>query len=129
MFQPKELRVRVFLPGPTEQVVDWERVARICHGWGLQGHAASGDEWLQLVADHTTEQPSQTDTGVDLKIEQDTAGFVVVKFAEADDNELAPNSSTFPKDNAVIAALGFPTEPPKPLDPTVEHGTAREVKP
>lgn len=65
-----------------------------------------------------------TDTGVDVVIRQDDEGDVGLCFAHEESDTLYID---YPKEAIMIAALGFPTEPPKPTK-TVERGTAREVK-
>lgn len=102
-YEQKRLKVRVFLPGPPEKVVDWEAVARELRS--VLVTLNNDDPWYTAIEDHTTERPSRVDTGVDVVIRNFDDGSIGAEF---------PNGVLYlypRRHDETLAALGFPAEP------------------
>lgn len=113
MFEQREVRVRVFLPGPDEKVVDWEAIAKELHAHMIVGRVVAVDWFPSLVDKHTTTRPSRVDTGVDLAISNDPqTGAMRVTFANGYQVlELNDPADNDPFEWDEFHELGFPTEP------------------
>ena len=107
-YEQKRLVVRVYLPGPAQQVTDWEAVARALAEPGFTDLDA-------MAKEHTTERPSRIDTGVDLVIHQSSNdGHLYLEF-DGRFLYMWPDQH-----QSAYAALGFPTEPMQVVETQAE---------